>query len=361
MKYSVDKKAGEPAYLQLYKQLRQDIVGGSIADGDKLPSKRMLAAELGISVITAEHAFELLVDEGYVRPAQRSGYYASFGGAVQPQPLPRAAVKDMSAPATAPADFPFSTLSKLMRRVLSDYGERILIKSPNSGCMELRCAIADYLARSRGINVRPEQVVIGSGAEYLYGLVVQLLGREREYGIEDPSYEKIGKVYELNGARCVKLKMGGEGIEQEALSNCCAGVLHVTPYHSFPSGVTATAAKRHEYAAWAEENKAVIVEDDYASELFVSSRQVDTVFSLAPERVIYMNTFSKTLAPSMRTGYMVLPEALLDSFKEKLGFCSCTVPVFDQYVLAEFIRGGELERYINRRRRKLRQQMQKTT
>ena len=359
MKYSIDKTAGKPAYLQLYLQLRQDILDGGLPEGAKLPSKRTLASELGLSVITVEHALALLADEGYASPRPRSGYYASFGGSVQAQPLPRAAVEHMSAPVSVPADFPFSTLSKLMRRVLSDYGERILVKSPNSGCMELRLAIADYLARSRGIKVRAEQVIVGSGSEYLYGLVVQLLGRERVYGLEEPCYDRIRRVYEANGAVCAGLKMGGEGIESAALSGCDAGVLHVTPYQSFPSGVTATAAKRHEYAAWARERNAVIVEDDYASELFVSSKQVDTVFSLAPERTIYMNTFSKTLAPSMRTGYMVLPERFIPAYEEKLGFYSCTVPVFDQYVLAEFIRGGDLERYINRCRRRLRQQMQR--
>ena len=359
MKYSLDKTAGQPAYLQLYWQLRQDIIDGSLPSGAKLPSKRTLATELGISVITVEHALALLADEGYICSRPKSGYYVSFGGSVPAQPLPRAAVEDMSAPASVPEDFPFSTLSKLMRRVLSDYGEKILVKSPNSGCMELRLAIADYLARSRGIRVRPEQVIIGSGSEYLYGFVVQLLGREQLYGLEDPCYDRIRRVYEANGAVCTGLKMGEDGIETAALDNCKAGVLHVTPYQSFPSGVTATAAKRHEYAAWASERNACIVEDDYASELFVSARQVDTVFSLAPERTIYLNTFSKTLAPSMRTGYMVLPETLLPEYERKLGFYSCTVPVFDQIVLAEFIRSGDLERYINRRRRRLRQQMQK--
>ncbi len=359
MKYSLDKSAGKPAYLQLYWQLRQDIVEGGLPSGTKLPSKRLLAAELGISVITVEHALALLTDEGYIHSRPKSGYYVSFGGSAPAQPLPRAAVEDMSAPASVPEDFPFSTLSKLMRRVLSDYGEKILVKSPNSGCMELRLAIADYLARSRGIRVRPGQVIIGSGSEYLYGFVVQLLGREQIYGLEDPCYDRIRRVYEANGAVCTGLKMGEDGIETAALDNCKAGVLHVTPYQSFPSGVTATAAKRHEYAAWASERNACIVEDDYASELFVSAKQVDTVFSLAPERTIYMNTFSKTLAPSMRTGYMVLPEGLLPEYERKLGFYSCTVPVFDQIVLAEFIRGGDLERYINRRRRRLRQQMQK--
>lgn len=361
MKYSLDKMAGKPAYLQLYMLLRQDIVDGSLPEGSKLPSKRTLAAELGISVITVEHALALLVDEGYACAKPRSGYYAAFGGTVHPQTMPRTQVKDMSAQVSAPEDFPFSSLSKLMRRVLSDYGERILISSPNSGCMELRLAIAEYLARSRGIKVRAEQVVVGSGAEYLYGLVVQLLGRERVYALEDPCYDKIRRVYEANGAECVGLKMGADGIKSEALAACGGGVLHVTPYHSFPSGVTAPAHKRHEYAAWAREKGAVLVEDDYASELFISSKQIDTVFSLAPERTIYVNSFSKTLAPSMRTGYMVLPEGLLEEYERRLGFYSCTVPVFDQYVLAEFIRSGDLERYINRRRRKLRQQTQKST
>ena len=337
--------------MQLYQQLRQDIIEGSLPSGAKLPSKRLLAAELGISVITVEHALALLADEGYVYPRPRSGYYASFGGSVPAQPLPKAAVKDMSVPVSVPEDFPFSTLSKLMRRVLSDYAERILVKSPNSGCMELRQAIADYLARSRGIRVRPEQVIVGSGAEYLYGLVVQLLGRELIYGLEDPCYDRIRRVYEANGAVCAGLKMGEDGIETAALGCCKAGVLHVTPYQSFPSGVTATAAKRHEYAAWASERNAYIVEDDYASELFVSAKQVDTVFSLAPERTIYMNTFSKTLAPSMRTGYMVLPEGLLPEYERKLGFYSCTVPMLEQYVIASLLSDGSFERHINKIRR----------
>ena len=130
----------------------------------------------------------------------------------------------------------------------------------------------------------------------------------------------------------------------------------MTPFHSYPSGVTATAAKRHEYAAWARERGAVIVEDDYDSELASPTRRIETIFSLAPERVIYLNTFSKTLAPAMRTGFMVLPEALNEEYRARLDFYSCTVPVYDQYVLAAFLEGGHLERYINRRRRKLRRQ-----
>ena len=357
MKYRIDRSLHESAYLQLYRQLRQDIAEGVYRPGAKLPSKRQLAEELGLSLITVEHALELLADEGYAVPRQRSGFYAGPGtasGAV----AGRATVLQMSL-GDMPEDFPFSVLARMMRRVLTDYGERILMRSPGNGCAELRNELSDYLLRSRGLRVDPEQIVVGSGAEYLYGLVVQLLGRDRIYAQEDPCWETIRRVYEANGAECEGLPMGTDGIRPEALAGSRAGVLHVTPYHSYPSGVTATAAKRREYAAWARERDACIIEDDYDSELSVSLPQIETIASLEPERVIYLNSFSKTLAPSMRTGYMVLPAELLRAYRERLSFYSCTVPVFDQLVLAEFIRSGELERRISRLRRKRRAEEEK--
>lgn len=352
MKYQIDRASGESAYLQLYRQLREDVVSGVLPRGSRLPSKRQLAAELGLSLITVEHALSLLIDEGYAVSRERSGLYSAFGGAAAA--APRARLEDMSLPDAA-EDLPFSALAKIMRRVLSDYGERILTRSPNYGCGELRTELAAYLARSRGILVRPEQIVVGSGAEYLYALVIQLLGRERLYAREEPCYGTIRRVYEANGAACEGLPMAADGVDGEALRQSRASVLHVTPYQSYPSGVSATAARRHEYAAWARARGGYLVEDDYGSELAVSTRQVETLFSLAPERTIYLNSFSKTLAPSMRMGYMVLPEELLPLYEEKLGFYSCAVPVYEQLVLAELIRSGELERSISRRRRKLRE------
>ena len=355
MKYSLDRQAGVPAYMQIYNLLRQDITSGAIAPGAKLPSKRILAGELEVSVITVEHAYALLADEGYIQCRQRSGYYASFGAGMNPAPVKKpAAISEMAAVEKDMEDFPFSALAKTMRRVLSEYDRRILVKAPGTGCPELKVAIAAYLSRSRGIEIDPEQIIIGSGAEYLYGLIVQLAGKDSIFALEDPCYEKIRQVYEANGARCTFLKMGSDGIVSEELERCNAAALHVTPYHSYPSGITASASKRHEYAAWAEKNGAYIIEDDYNSEFSAQLRQIDTIFSLVPQRVIYVNTFTKTLAPSMRMGYMVLPEQLLQRYKEKLDFYSCTVPVFEQYTLAEFINSGDFERYINRRRRKLR-------
>ena len=355
MKYTIDRGAPVSAYMQLYRQLRGDIVSGALPYGARLPSKRLLAGELGIGLITVEHAYALLCDEGYAEARQRSGYFAAFGGAARHEtPLPPPPAPAASVP--VPEDFPFSLLARTMRRVLSDYDRQLLAPSPGLGTPELRQAIAAYIERSRGLSVAPERIVIGAGAEYLYAMIAQLFGRGTVFALEDPCYARIRQVYAANGVACRALPMGEDGIVSQALAACEADVLHVTPFNSYPSRVTASASKRHEYAAWAMAHDAYLVEDDYDSEFSSVTRHIETICSLAPERVLYLNTFSRTFAPSMRTAYMVLPEALLPVYREKLGFYSCTVPVFEQYVLAEFLRSGELERYINRRRRKMRQQ-----
>lgn len=356
MKYHIEKNAEIPAYIQLYDQLRRDIIDGRLRQGEKLPSKRLIAGELGISIITVEHSYALLMDEGYVVSRERSGYFVSFGADMEAKTV---SVRPVLAPAADGGDFPFSVYAKTMRRVLSEYDRRIMSKAPNSGCLEFRQAIADYLERSRGVNVSAEQIIIGSGAEYLYGLAVQLLGRECVIALEDPSYEKIRAVYEANGAKCSFLRLGDDGILSSELSRCRAGALHVTPYNSFPSGVTASAAKRFEYVEWARSHDTYIIEDDYDSEFSSALRQISTIYSLDSERVIYINTFSRSVAPGVRIGYMILPEKLMEKFNRELSFYSCTVPVFEQYVLAEFINSGEFERHINRRRRKLRQSTEK--
>ncbi len=357
MKYSIDTKSEKRAYLQLYEQLRTDIINSLYKYGDKLPSKRILAEEALTSVITVEHAYGILCDEGYIESKERRGYFVTY----RKDDFVPIAESEMHEIPPEPHhyntnEFPFSVLARTMRNVISKHGENILIKSPNAGCTALRKAISDYLARSKGIDVSYNQIVIGSGAEYLYGLIVQFLGRNKIYALENPSYEKILSVYRANGAECDLLKLGKDGILSSQLTKTKASVLHITPFRSFPSGITASASKRNEYIRWATERKGVIIEDDFNSEFTVSTKNEDTVFSLEPARsVIYVNTFTKTIAPSMRIGYMVLPKELVTPFFDKMGFYSCTVPVFEQYVLAEFIASGNFERHINRTRRKLRQ------
>ena len=354
MKYQIRFDKGKPAYLQLYEQLRQDVVAGVLGLGVRLPSKRLLAEETGVSVITVEHAYAILCDEGYIESRQRSGYYVIYRERdfLPGSEMPAGMMPGASPVRTDREEFPFFQLAKTMRKVLSDYGENILVKSHDHGCIQLRTAIASYLARSCGLFASPEQIVIGSGAEYLYSLIVQLLGSGCGFALEDPSYEKIRQVYEANGASCQLLKLGADGIRTTALTETSARVLHITPFNSFPSGITASVSKRQEYLRWADARQGWIIEDNYDSELTVSRKNEDTVFSLsAAGRVIYLNTFSRTVAPSLRVGYMVLPKQLLEAYRRKLDFYSCTVPVFEQYVLAELLNSGDFERHINRVRR----------
>lgn len=358
MKYIIDKQH-RPVYLQLYQMIRSDILAETYPLGTKLPSKRILAEECGISTITVEHAYELLCQEGYVEARQRSGYIVIFersDGFAASGPLPTKTPPQH--PPQSHSDFPLSVLSKTMRKVLTEHGDLLLEKSPNCGCIALRAAIQQYLARNRGIQVDAEQIIIGAGSEYLYGLIVELLGRNRTYGMESPSYKKIQQVYQAAEITCELLPLTNSGIDSNALAKTKANVLHTTPYRSYPSGVTATASKHHEYIRWSEQGNRYIIEDDYESEFSVSTKPTETLFSLSKtDRVIYLNTFSKTISPSLRIGYMVLPKHLVERFQQDLGFYSCTVPTFMQYVLAELINNGDFERHINRVRRKKRKEL----
>ncbi|MCD7711521.1 MAG: PLP-dependent aminotransferase family protein [Firmicutes bacterium] len=354
-----------PEYMKIYLSVREKIVSGIYPFGSRIPSKRTTAADFGVSVITAEHSYEILAEEGYIEARERSGYYVIYKDEdiYSAAPMPEIKTPHTERGALSLGSegsgtgIPFPTLSKFMRRTVTDCGERLLVKSPGEGCRELRESLSKYLSRCRGINVPYERIVIGGGSEYLYGVCVEILGFDR-VALENPSYEKIRRVYESRGVTCDMLKMGSDGIFTEELSGTSADVLHVTPFQSFPSGITASASKRREYVKWANQRCGYLIEDDYDSEFSPSSKTEDTLFSLSEKedggRVIYLNTFSRTVAPSLRAGYMILPERLVDKFEKNAGLHSCTVPVFEQYLLSELIDSGEFERNINRVRRKRR-------
>lgn len=359
MKYMIENTDKDPAYLQLYKQVREDIIKGIYPHNSKLPSKRVIADEVGVSTVTVEHAYALLGDEGYIEARERSGYFVIFraddsfaSSAVKESGRRHFPYRQEKSDAVA---FPFSVLTKTMRRVISDFGNTILERSPNTGCTELREEISRYLARSRGIHADSEQIVIGSGSEYLYGLIVELLGRSRKYAVESPSYKQIEQVYRAADVSYDMLPLGSNGIESADLWASSADILHVSPYRSFPSGVSASASKKHEYIRWASVNNRYIIEDDFESEFSVSKKPEETLFShSSKDNVIYMNTFSMTVSPALRVGYMVLPKHLVAEFEKKLGFYSCTVPTYIQFVVAELIANGGFERHINRVRREKR-------
>ena len=380
--YSMNQRDEKSKYYYLYTAIKEDILSGVLKKNEKLPSKRSLAEHLGVSLITVETAYQMLKEEGYIESRERSGYFVT-------ELLPMAKVKreqrtlrllEETQDGETASVFPESLYFKTVRSVLTEYGSKLLERSPNEGCTVLRNAIAKYLLRYRGIFAQPEQIVIGSGAEHLYNAVVRLMGNDVVYGLEDPSYSQIRKVYEGMGAQCELLQMGTEGIESKALQETKATVLHVTPFHSYPSGVTATVRKRQEYLEWARQTsdvekdysgtgvnsevkldlradgkkcvKRYIIEDDFDSEFFMPGKPMDTLYMTDDSQsVIYINTFSKSLSPSIRIGYMILPECLLEKYKETMGEFSCTVPVLDQYVLAEFIERGHFEQHLNRVRR----------
>ncbi len=355
MHISIDHNSRTPAYMQIYSAIRNMIVNGAYPTGTRLPSKRELARDSGVSIITAEHAYQLLAEEGLCELRARSGCYVKY---TPEHSFPLSDYLQDNTSEYNPADYhnddiPFSAVASKLRKVILDQGERILMKSPNNGCAELREAICRYLARSRNINVKTEQIVIGSGAEYLYGLCIQMLGRDRIVALENPSYRKIREVYTANGASCELLSMDSEGIRINELKRAKAGILHVTPFNSFPSHITASAERRQEYLNWAKERKAVIIEDDYDSEFSLTGTAPQTLFAqTTDENVIYLNTFSKTIAPSLRAGYMILPAALIPLYQQTVSFYSCTVPMLEQFFLTEWLDSGEFERNIRRIRNK---------
>lgn len=359
-----NKRNDTPSYMECYIKIKDQILSHAYKYGDRLPSKRSLALSLNVSVITTEHAYELLLEEGYIEARERSGYFViyrdeDFFTEKKSEILTSASANTINEKEEQ-LHFPFSQYAKTYRHVLTEMDEKLFIKSPNQGLLELRSAIAGYLVRYRGMSVSPEQILIGSGAEYLYGMVVQMLGTDRIYALENPSYETIRNVYEANGARTELLDMGSDGIKSSELYNSRASILHVTPFHSYPTGVTASASKRREYVQWAKERNGYIIEDDYDSEFTVSRKREDTLFSIEPDdSVIYINTFSRTISRATRAGYLILPKNRAAELMSRISFYSCSVPVIDQYVLTEIINNGAFTRHINKVRRMFRSENEK--
>ena len=354
--YSLDHENKKPLYEQLYEAIRSDILRGQIAAGEKLPSKRALAEHLNISKITVETAYAQLVAEGYLSAKERSGYFVEkipLADAVPERVAPcgRAEQIQKRPGFSRSAElFPFSVWARLMRSVLLDKGELLLQPVPNQGVYALREAIADDLFRRRGFRTRPEQIIIGAGAEYFYNQLIQFFGNERIYALESPGHRNIARVYEANGVRFVPIGMDADGILPEELEKSGASVLHLSPSHHYPTGIVTPISRRQQIMRWLTEREGrFLVEDDYDSEFRFSGRPIPTMQSMDwAGRVIYMNTFSKTIAPTLRISYMILPERLLAQWEKKMGFYTCAVASFEQYTLTRFVQDGSFERHLSR-------------
>lgn len=365
-------------YEYLYQCLRDDILSGRLAVGEKLPSKRSLAEHLSVSVKTVENAYNQLLLEGYLQSRERSGYFVEETQGARP--IERAGNRPRQAQAVHSgrdgqstevfhtryreekwlvdfagnsADyglFPFSTWAKLLRETLTEYDTALLWTVPWNGVMELRVAIAHYLYASRGMEVSPDNIIVGAGTEYLYGRLLQLLGPDAVYGVEDPGYKKLTQLYDANHARWEPIPIDEKGMRRDALEGSAVSVLHVSPEHHFPVGLVMPIGRRQELLSWAaEEKERYIIEDDYDCEFRMSGRPIPSLQSMdRHHRVIYINTFSKTMVPSLRIAYMVLPQRLMERYIATMNFYSGTVSGFEQYALAAFLERGYFERHLRR-------------
>lgn len=350
-----------PKTRSLYEALRDDILSGVYPENTKLPSKRQIAADLHISLSTAEHALSLLEEEGYIEARPRSGMYV----------LPQAAGKKKQTETFSIAlleeektrqdeQFPLSLWHKTMRFVMSSQSEYLAMKSPAFGAARLRNVLADYLYKARGMKVQPRQIIAASGTEMLYERLARLFSPDFSIAVESPGYSQIELVYQSYGAAIEKLPLEQDGLSIQALQACSSQFLHVTPFSSYPSGITASAAKRRAYLSWIAGRQGYLIEDDFNSEFFRSGPILQTLYAMdSNHKVIYLNTFSRSLSPSLRLGYMVLPEELLPAYEAKCGMFSSTLTMLEQYTLAEFIENGSFERLISRRRRTLAKESQK--
>ena len=345
--YSFENIASESMYEHLYRCIKQDILQKKLRAGEKLPSKRSFAKNLGVSTITVESAYAQLVAEGFLYTLPKRGYYVCELEQEAPVPAPAPPAPPKRSEGKAPeqrtywADFvgssvardmfPFSVWVKLLRDVTASEDEATLLTDTSAGGIrQLRQAIADHLYQFRGMTISPEQIVVGAGSETLIGLLVQLLGREGGYGVEKPGYTKTQRILTSCGAAVRPLPLDGQGLRVDALEEAGVRVVHVTPSHHYPLGIIMPVARRQALLRWAEAAPdRYILEDDYDSEFRFSGRPIPALQSLdGGERVVYLNTFAKSLAPSLRISYMVLPPHLLERWRRDFWFYSSTVPSF---------------------------------
>lgn len=352
--------AGAPLYLQLYRHIAGAVRSGALPPGAKLPSKRRMCALAGVSMSTVEAAYSLLAAEGYVLSKPRSGYVCAdllppapplAEGADIPQPraAPARWAFDCSTSAVDVSAFPFSSWARITKEAVYE-NPGLLQRGHPQGDEPLRAALAGLLSQYRGVRCTPEQVVVGAGADYLLSLLLQLLPEHRAVALEDPGYPAAYAAAALHGRQAVPIPVDGEGMDPDALECSGAGLAYVTPSHQFPLGVTMPAGRRSRLLHWAASQPGrFLIEDDYDSEFRYASRPIPALQGLdRAGRVVYMGTFSRSIAPAIRVAYMILPPQLLERYRRTFSHGACTVSRFEQESLRRFIAQGLYGRHLRR-------------
>ena len=352
-----------PLYQQLYQQLKQEIQAGNLSAGQKLPSKRKLAEQLAISVNTVDTAYTQLEAEGFVQASPRRGFFVLETGflpqaVVPPAPAPLnlpeepAYQVDFSPTGMAREQFPFSTWRKLMKLCFNEYDPHLLLRTEPQGDLGLRHAVAEYLYRARGVSCTPEQVIIGAGTDNLLLMLSYILPETTTLAVENPLYNQAHRLFARMGHPLCAVPVTPEGIDITALPRNENVVVYTTPSHQYPLGYAMPIGQRTALLRWSSHGPGrYIIEDDYDSEFRYFSRPIPSLQSIDTlGRVIYLGTFSRSVAPALRISYMVLPQKLLSAYhKQYYGYAS-TVSGFEQAVLREFMISGRFETHVNRMR-----------
>lgn len=359
----LDENSGEYLYQQIYSYMKNEIQRGSLPAGQRLPSTRALASHLQVSRSTVDFAYGQLLSEGYIESIPYKGHFVCeitklyrqeniFRIKEEKEKEPQYTF-DFSPNNIDITHFPFSTWKRISKAVYMEEEREIFEMGTAKGDKRLREVICAYLHSSRGVACTPEQIIVGAGNDYLLMLLQKILGTGKKVAVENPAYMRAARIFASGGYEIFPVELDGSGMKAGALRESGAQIAYITPSHQFPTGVVMPIGRRMELLAWAkEEEERYIIEDDYDSEFRYKGMPIPSLqASDADGKVIYLGTFSKSIAPAIRISYMVLPSDLLRIYEEKLWFISSTVSRIDQAILYYFMKDGHFERYLNKMRK----------
>ncbi|WP_214764685.1 PLP-dependent aminotransferase family protein [Exiguobacterium sp. s141] len=366
--FSLEADSSVPLYEQLYLHIRQAIVDDTLTTGTKLPSKRKLGEFLDVSQTTVELAYAQLLAEGYIESLPRKGFYVlpqeelyvrRGSSVIEPLPVTKTYDFDLYPSQIDTTAFPFERWRRHLKQVVSEEHHDLLSLGSVQADFVLRQEIATYLYHSRGVHCSPEQIVVGSGTEQLLPQLLELLPDTTTFGIEDPGYPLTRQLFAHQRRTFIPIPIDESGVRVDLVEQAAIDALYVTPAHQFPTGTILSVSRRQRLLNWASERQTYVIEDDYDSEFRYSGKPIPSLQSMDQnERVIYLSTFSKSLMPSLRIGYMVLPPPLLNRYRERYRHFTCSVPRFEQHTLAEFMATGDFEKHLNRMRKTYRRKLE---
>lgn len=372
--FQLERDGDKPLYDQLYNGIKEAIISKKIAVGEKLPSKRKLADFLNISQTTIEIAYAQLLAEGYIMSKSRVGYfveeidelpYIQQDTVIQFNEHPKKkSYKIDFNPGSIDIDaFPFQIWRKYAKELFDEASKKLLLTGEPQGELSLRTEIANYLYQSRGVVCNPEQIVVGSGTEQLLPMILRLFSDDTCFALENPGYPAVHRMFSQHKRKVYPIAVDEEGIIIQELEQTQANVVYITPSHQFPTGAVLSATRRAQALNWAAQSSSrYIIEDDYDSEFRYTGKPIPALHALdRNDKVIYMSTFTKSLMPSLRVAYFVLPPQLLATYNDVFNYYSSTVPRFDQHIVANFMHDGHFAKHLNRMRKVYRKKHDKLT